>query len=102
MLELNEDFLNLLAYDESSSARNPSILHQKPQITLGRKIQEIETSLLEITMNKVEDVDGVHGVVLVLPPSSFSSSPILSSVLSLSSSRVHPCSWGVEREKEGE
>jgi len=52
---------------ESPSARNPSILHQKPQITLGRKIQEIETSLLELTMNKVEDVDGVHGVVLVLP-----------------------------------
>ena len=54
---------------------------------------------LELTMNKIEDVDGVHGVVLVLPSSSFLSSPISPPIFSLSSSRVHPCSWGVERER---
>jgi hypothetical protein len=52
---------------------------------------------LELTKNKIEDVDGVHGVVLVLPSSSSSSSSIFLPILSLSSSRVHPCSWGVER-----
>ena len=59
----------------------------------------MQATSLELTKNKIEDVDGVHGVVLVLPSSS-SSSSILLPILSLSSSRVHPCSWGVERERE--
>jgi hypothetical protein len=55
---------------------------------------------LELTKNKIEDVDGVHGMVLVLPFSfSFSSFSLFLPILSLSSSRVHPCSWGVERER---
>ena len=57
------------------------------------------TSLV-LTKNKMEDVDGVHEVVLVLPSSSSSSSSISLPILSLSSSRVHPCSCGVEREGE--
>ena len=48
---------------------------------------------LKLVMNKIEDVDGIHGVVLVLPPSFFPFSPISPPILSLSSSRVHPCSW---------
>jgi hypothetical protein len=56
---------------------------------------------LELTKNKMEDVDGVHGVVLVLPFSfSSSSSSISLPILFLSSSRVRPCSWGAEREGE--
>jgi len=54
-------------------------------------------TLLELTMNKIKDVDGVHGVVLVLPSSPSSPSSIFHPILPLSSSRVHPYSWGVER-----
>jgi hypothetical protein len=56
---------------------------------------------LELTKNKIEDVDGVHGMVLMLPFSFSSSFSIFLPILSLSSSWVHPCSWGVEREREG-
>ena len=54
---------------------------------------------LELTKIKIEDVDGVHGVVLVLHSSSASSFLIFLPIPSLSSSRVHPYSWGVERER---
>jgi hypothetical protein len=67
VLELNEDFLILLAYDRRTISKESFHPSPKPQITLGRKIREIKASLLELTMNKVEDVDGVHGVVLMLP-----------------------------------
>ena len=53
----------------------------------------MRATLHELTMNKIEDVDGVHGVVLVLPSSFF-----FPAIFSLSSSRVNPCSWGIERE----
>ena len=60
----------------------------------------MRTTSLELTMNKIQDVDGIHRVVLVLSPSFFLSCPISPPILSLSSSRVHPCSWGVEGEME--
>ena len=60
----------------------------------------MRATFLELTMNKIKDVDGVHGVVLMLPSSSSSPSSIFLPILSLSSSRVHPCSCGVEREGE--
>ena len=49
----------------------------------------MRTTLLELTMNKIKDVDDVHGVMLVLPSSSSSPSSIFLPILSLSSSRVH-------------
>jgi hypothetical protein len=74
-------------------ARNASILLQSHNLSIWWKIQEMRATLLELTMNKIEGVDGVHGVVLVLP--SLSSSPLQSLLQSfLSSSRVHPCSRG--------
>jgi hypothetical protein len=68
---------------EPPPARNPSILHQNQNLSTWWKIQEIRTTLLELTMNKIEDVDGVHGVVLVLPSSSSSPSSIFLPILSL-------------------
>ena len=67
MIELGEGFLNLLIYDGLTISKES--FHPSPK-TINyswEKIQEITTSLLELTMKKVEDVDGVHGVVLVLP-----------------------------------
>jgi hypothetical protein len=61
----------------------------------------MRTTLLELTMNKIEDVDDVHRVVLVLPSSPSSPSSIFHPILPPSSSRVHPYSWGVERERGG-
>jgi len=52
---------------EPPPARNPSILHQNQNLSTWWRIQEMGATLLELTINKVEDVDGVHGVVLVLP-----------------------------------
>ena len=87
---------------EQRPARNPSILHLNQNLSIWWEIKERRATLLELTMNKIKDVDGVHGVVLVLPSSSSSSSSIFPPILSLSSSRVHPCSWGVERERESD
>ena len=52
---------------EPPPATNPSILHQNHKLGIWWKIQEMRATLLELTMNKVENVDGVHEVVLVLP-----------------------------------
>ena len=35
----------------------------------------MRATYLELTVNKIEDVDGIHGVVLVLPPFFFSNLP---------------------------
>ena len=43
----------------------------------------MRTTLLELTMNKVEDGDGVHEVVLVLPSLPFSFSNLPSNPFSL-------------------
>ena len=51
-------------------------------------------------MNRIEDVDDVHEVMLELPSSSSSLSSIFLQILSLSISRVHPCSRAIERERE--
>ena len=83
MLELNEDFLNLLTYDGITISKESFHPSPKLKITLRRKIQEIETSLLELTMNKVENVDGVHEVVLMLPSLLFSFSNLPSNPFSL-------------------
>ena len=44
VLELNEDFLNLLAYDVVTIYKESFQPSPKPQITLGRKIWEIKVS----------------------------------------------------------
>jgi len=37
------------------------------KLGIWRKIQEMRATLLELTMDKIEGVDGVHEMVLVLP-----------------------------------
>ena len=92
MLELNEDFLNLLTYDGITVSKES--FHPSPKTTnySWEENPRNKTSLLELTMNKVEDVDGVHGVVLVLHSLLFFSFSNPLRILSLSNSRVHPCS----------
>ena len=100
MIELDKDFLNLLTYGGTTTSKKiHKAFTKNHNLVLGWKTQEMRATSLELTMNKIEGVDGVHEVVLVLPSSSFLSSPISPPIFSLSSSRVHPCSWGVERER---
>ena len=76
---------------EPPPAINLQAFTKNHKLGIWRKIEDMRATLLELTMNKVENVDGVHEVVLVLPSSSFPSS-IPYPILSLSSSRVHPYS----------
>jgi len=51
---------------EPPPARNLQAFTKNHKLGIWRKIQEMRATLLELTMDKVEDVDGVHEVVLVL------------------------------------
>ena len=71
-IELDEGFLNLLLHTmEPPPVRNLQASTKNHKLGLWRKIQEVRATLLELTMNEVEDVDVVHEVVLVLPSSFF-------------------------------
>jgi len=52
---------------EPPPVRNIQASTKNHKLGLWRKIQEVRATLLELTMNEVEDVDGVHEALLVLP-----------------------------------
>ena len=73
MIELDEDFLNLLY--KRWNHQQQEILQsftKNHKLVLGRKIQEMKATSLELTKNKMEDFDGVHGVVMVISSISLS------------------------------
>jgi len=50
-------------YDGTTTSKKSPSFHQKPQVRSLEKIQEMRATLLELTMNEVEDV---HEVMLGL------------------------------------
>ena len=52
---------------EPPPVRNLQAFTKNHKLGIWREIKGMTATLLDLTMDKVEDVDGVHEVVLVLP-----------------------------------